>query len=363
MTRIPAADLALAAALAVVGFLEAFLGLTTPAEPAPLAATALLVAAPLAVRRTYPLSVLASVLLAQLLQAGLGSGLPGGLSGFLTVVLAVCTAAAYTPLPTALTALAASMLAVGAIVTLSGDARPGNFVYAGCVVLAAWLAGRAVRLAGERSALLAERKAMQERSRIAGELHDVVSHHVTAIVVRASAERRSMGDTATAQVLEDVEREGRETLQELRRLLGVLRVDDTSAVPVMPQPGLTELGELVSGSGARGVPATLSVEGGERRVGEGLALVVYRVVQESLTNAAKHLVSARADVQLRWSQDRLAVEVLSRGRFAGHSGSPSPGGYGLKGMAERVEAYGGVLDAGATDGGFRVHASFPLEDA
>lgn len=361
MTRIPAADLALAAVLAVVGFLEAFLGLTIPAEPAALATTALLVAAPLAVRRAHPVPVLAAVLLGQLLQAALGSGLPGGLAGFLVVVLAVYTAAASTALPRALAALAASLLAVGAVVAFSGDARPGNFVYAGCVSLAAWLAGRAARLAGERSALLAERKAMQERSRIAGELHDVVSHHVTAIVVRASAERRSMGDTAAAQVLSDVEREGRETLQELRRLLGVLRVDDVSAVPVAPQPGLGELGDLVSSSAARGVPATLSVEGAERRVGEGLALVVYRVVQESLTNSAKHLASAQADIRLRWSADRLAVEVLSRGSSTARSAFPSPGGYGLKGMAERVAAYGGVLDAGATEGGFRVHASFPLE--
>lgn len=361
VTRTRAVDAVLAAALAALGFCEATLGLTMAEEPVALAATAVLVAAPLAFRRDHPLPVLAAVCGGLLLQAALGSGLPGGLAGFVALGLAIYTAAAATALRTAVAALVGSVLAACAVVALSGDSRAGNYVYVVCVALAAWLGGRAVRLAGERSALLSERRATQERSRIARELHDVVSHHVTAIVVRAAAERRSMGDVPAAQVLAEVEQEGRETLHELRRLLGVLRVDDPSGVPTAPQPGLSDLPGLVRASGAKGVPATLRVHGPEQRLGEGLALVVYRVVQESLTNAAKHLASAHAEISLRWSADRLSVEVLSRGTPTSRTDGVPGGGFGLTGMSERVHAYGGALDAGATDGGFRVHASFPLD--
>ena len=355
------ADVVLAGGVAALGLADARFGFTVDRESTLLAATALLPAAPLAIRRVRPVLALAAVLLAQLVQAALGSTQPGGLAGLIAVGVVVYTAGATTELRTALLSLAGAVVGLWAVVAVSGDSRWGNYVYAACVAVAAWLAGRAVHLTGERSALLAERKAMQERARIARELHDVVSHHVSAIVVRAAAERRALGqDEPHAQTLGQIEAEGRETLHELRRLLGVLRTDDPSTVPTSPQPGLAELPALVASSLSRGVPATLSVAGPQQRVGEGLALVVYRVVQESLTNAAKHLVAAQAQVTLRWTANHLAVEILSTGRPSTTPASATGGGFGLRGMAERVRAYGGALDAEPTQHGFRVHARFPL---
>lgn len=364
MPRALPADLVLAAGVAVLGFADARLGLTVDREPTLLAATAVLPAAPLAVRRVRPVQALAAVLAAQLLQAAVGSTLPGGLAGLLATGLAVYAAGSGTGLRPALLSLAGAVVGLSAVVALSGDSRWGNYVYAACVAAAAWLAGRAVRLTGERSELLAERRAMQERTRIAGELHDVVSHHVSAIVVRAAAERRGLGsDEQQGRVLAQIEAEGRETLHELRRLLGVLRTDNPSSVPTSPQPGLAELPALVASSRTRGVASTLAVEGAPQRVGEGLALVVYRVVQECLTNAGKHLAAAHAHVSLRWTPDHLAVEVLSTGRPSTNPASATGGGFGLRGMAERVRAYGGALDAEPTDQGFRVHARFPLGES
>jgi signal transduction histidine kinase len=361
LTRTTPADMTLAVGVAVLGFAEARFGLTMDPEPSVLALTAVLAAAPLAARRTRPVTVLAAVLLAQLVQALLGSAIPGGLAGLIAAGVAVYTAASATGLRPGLLSLAGSVLGFWAVVALSGDSRWGNYLYAACIAVAAWLAGRAVRLTGERSALLAERRATQERARIAAELHDVVSHHVSAIVVRAAAERRALPeDEPQAQALHQIEEEGRETLHELRRLLGVLRTDDRRTVPTSPQPGLAELPALVASSRGRGVPATLSVEGGPQRVGEGLALVVYRVVQESLTNAAKHLAAAQAHITLHWTTDLLAVEVLSTGRPAAGPALATGGGFGLRGMAERVRAYGGALEAEPTEHGFRVRARFPL---
>jgi len=225
----------------------------------------------------------------------------------------------------------------------------------------AWLAGRGVRLAEERSALLAERRTGQERGRIARELHDVVAHNVSAIVIQAAAERRDFpADSSAARVLADIERHGRDTLGELRRLLGVLRAESED-VPLAPQPGLADLPDLIDSVRARGVEAHLEVEGVPAGVGDGLGLAAYRVVQESLTNADKHARGSRAAVRLAWAPDALRLTIRTDG--GPHDPVPAaPGaGYGLRSMADRVRAYGGEFKAGPDVDGFEVRASFPLE--
>jgi signal transduction histidine kinase len=245
------------------------------------------------------------------------------------------------------------------VIVLEGDARAGNFVYATTVVVVAWLAGRGVRLADERSRLLAERRAMQERARIARELHDVVSHHVSGIVVQAAAERRDHAEgSSAAEVLRTIEQQGRQTLQELRGLLGLLRMDDEGP-PLTPQPGAADLPGLVESARSTGVEVSLESVGDPAPVGEGVGLAVYRLVQECLTNARKHNADPRAAVTVSWGPQEVAVDVLSSGTPT--AGRPVPGsGYGLTAMAERVRAHGGTLTAAPTERGFLVQAILPV---
>ena len=196
---------------------------------------------------------------------------------------------------------------------------------------------------------------------MARELHDVVTHALSAIVIQASAERRGLAPgTPTAGVLHTIEDQGRETLRELRRLLGVLTLDAPADAPLAPQPGLDDLPRLVESARHHGLDVTLTSAGTPGQLGPGAELALYRVVQEALTNAGKHAGGRHAEVSLTWRDDEIAVEVLSHGR----RGRRLPGsGFGLRSMAERVQAYGGVLNTRPTSEGFRVMALLPLERA
>jgi signal transduction histidine kinase len=358
--RVRRVDVLLALLLTAVGVAEARLGLTGSREPWYIVATVPLVTGPLSFRHRHALPALLVVLAAQLLQALAGSELAGGLAEGVALVVALYSAGSTLSLHRGLVGLASALVASAAVVTLVGDAHASNFVYLATVVLAAWSAGQGVRLAHERSALLAEHRAAQERSRIARELHDVVSHHVSGIVVQAGAERRGLDPgSPVARTLEDIETAGRQTLTELRRLLGVLRVDD--AAPLSPQPGLADLPALLESARAAGVRATLELRGERVPLDDGIELAAYRVVQESLTNVAKHASNGTARVVVHWSGTGLEVEVTDDGGVpAGHV----PGtGYGLVAMRERLRAHGGVVEAGPTPDGFRVHAVLPAGGA
>lgn len=358
--RVSRVDGVLFLLLVVSGLLEAGLGLTGRHEPWYVVATVPLAVLPVALRGS---AVTAAVLLlggVTLGQALLGSDLPGGFTEAVVLVL-VTYAAGRTRSPRDLVLGLTTMLALGGVVALGTDPHPANFVYLATVVTAAWSAGKVVRVTEERGTLLAEQRVMQERTRIAGELHDVVSHHVAAIVVEAGAERRDQPpESGAARTLGDIESHGRATLTELRHLLGVLRLDgDAPVAPVTPQPGIADLPELVQSVSAGGVTVTVRAEGSPSPVGEGVSLAVYRVVQESLTNVRKHSSSRAATVTLRWLTDQVQVEVLDEG-------SPRsrllPGsGFGLRAMAERVRVYGGTVTAGPSGRGFSVRATLPLE--
>ncbi|MCO5992008.1 sensor histidine kinase [Actinoallomurus rhizosphaericola] len=223
---------------------------------------------------------------------------------------------------------------------------------------AAFLVGDAATARRAEAALAVEAAHLTERTRIARELHDVLVHQLSAITVQAGAAR--LTGSAPAEALGTVERLAREALNELNHLLGTLRRDDEKGGPRRPVPSLAEIDALIAMARDAGVPADLEVTGRARELSPGLQLSAYRIVQESLTNVARHAPGAATRVALRYLDDHLAVEITNgppgRGRRGGRSAS---GGRGLLGMRERAESLGGDLRASATDGGFRVTAALP----
>jgi signal transduction histidine kinase len=356
-------DVAVAAVLTALALAEAALGLTGDKASLPVLLSVPLVTGPVAWRRTHPQPALVVLVTALVVQAVAGSDLGGGLAEPIALLLGLYAAGAYPSLRASAVLLATAVVGVGIVVAVAEGPRPGNFVYAGSVVLLAWASGRGVAMARERATLLAEHRTAQERSVMARELHDVVTHALSAMVIQAAAERRDLpAESSTAEVLGNIEDQGREALRELRRLLGLLRLDSEPGAPLAPQPGLDDLPRLIDSSRRHGLEVTLSATGSPRPLGPGAELALYRIVQESLTNAAKHARDQRAEVSLVWRPDAVEVEVLSHG----HTGPVRhvPGsGFGLRSMAERVQAYGGALSARATADGFQVQAHLPLDAA
>ncbi|MEW2520280.1 sensor histidine kinase [Actinacidiphila alni] len=235
---------------------------------------------------------------------------------------------------------------------------------------------RELELLAEKAAERAERARAEERTRIARDMHDVVAHRVSLMVVHAAALKAvALKDpakaSASAELLGDM---GREALTELRQMLGVLRTAEVERVApassvrpaaVLPDepdgPCLDQLGELVEQSQAAGMTVEFTVEGEERPCGPRVEQTVYRVVQEALTNVHKHAAGAKAHVRLAYREVEIAVLVLN-GPSDGTPATLLPsGGHGLLGMKERVTTHGGGFAAGPTpDGGFRVSALLPL---
>jgi signal transduction histidine kinase len=209
--------------------------------------------------------------------------------------------------------------------------------------------------------LLAENAAAAERVRIARELHDVVAHHLSVMVVQA----RVLADTAAEGEPSDSARaivdSGRRALNEMRRILGVLRSGDApDGQRPAPRPGLAHLGALVDAVSQAGVRVDVQIEGEERELPDGLDLSAYRIVQEALTNTLRHAHATQAEVVISYARDRLELRVRDNGAGAS-DGAEVESGHGLAGMRERVAMFGGQLCAGpADDQGYRVRAVLPL---
>jgi signal transduction histidine kinase len=225
------------------------------------------------------------------------------------------------------------------------------------------LEDKAARLEAERNAQ-AKVAAAAERARIARELHDVVAHHVSVMVVQADGAGyalRTDPDRAGA-ALEAIADTGRQALDEMRRLLGVLRSADEQAT-LAPVPGLGELRELLDQARTAGLEVSYTLSGTPRELPEGAELAAYRVVQESLTNTRKHAgLAATAAVALRYEPEGLTLEVTDDG--LGVVSTEDSGGLGLAGMRERIAMYGGTVTAGPLPGGgFGVTARLPCPAA
>ena len=229
---------------------------------------------------------------------------------------------------------------------------------------AAELQDRAVRLERERAGE-ARRAVASERTRIARELHDVVAHHVSMMVVQAEAGpvAAERDPARAAGAFEAIAATGRQALVEMRRLLGVLRGDGDQAPSRGPQPGLADVRSLVEQVGRAGLRVELVVEGEQEPLPAGVDLSAYRIVQEALTNVVKHAGSGRARVLVRYGEHDLEVQVRDEGGAGPGLAGPADGraGQGLVGMRERVNLFGGELRAGPRPGGgFTVDARLPL---
>ncbi|MEV4141456.1 sensor histidine kinase [Dactylosporangium sp. NPDC049742] len=209
---------------------------------------------------------------------------------------------------------------------------------------------------------LTEQAVADERRRIARELHDVVAHHVSVMGVLATGSRRMLqrDPGAADEALATIEETGRTALREMRRLLTVLRTEAEPAGELAPQPGLAGVEGLVEQIREAGLQAVLRVEGVPGQLDPGIALTIYRIVQEALTNALKHAGAATVEVRMVFSRSDVVVEVCDTGR--GPQLGTAAIGHGLLGMRERVMLYGGTLRTGPRPGGgYRVHARIPIE--
>lgn len=368
-------DVMLALLVLVIGQQEAWLPtahFSNPVGPAAVVAVANLATSLVLVwRRVAPMGALAFVCGVQGVQFLL-LGAPEGLATFLPALFAYYAVGRYCSTRT----FALGTLATIAVVAVHEWRDPlyaftGSEVVLWSILLGSGVLGLAFRSAATEADRLAERAraieaesahrefaaATAERDRIAAEMHDIVGHSVSLMVLQIVAAQATLesGSVAETRVrLEGLEATARTTMDEMRRLVQVLGVDELT-----PQPGLADLPDLVDGVRDSGVAVELTLSADAPQVAPGLGLAVYRLVQEALTNVMKHAEPpVGASVTVASTGDALTVEVSDRGRGAT---VPQPFGRGMVGMRERVAAYGGTFAAGPhADGGFHVHARFPL---
>jgi signal transduction histidine kinase len=366
------ADLALAALLAAFGLAELWL---VHVGPKSIAVPATAVAAlALAFRRLAPLLTVAAVLGSIAVESLLGVSLQKPDAPLLIALVAVYTAGAYLPLRDAVAGLALAIAGIGASYAGSSTNGHSDFAFTSVVVTAGWLVGRGMHGRVTQTAVLAERTQQleqeaeaeraaaiaEERRRIARDLHDVIAHSVSVMVVQAGAAEDVFGRDpgAVLEPIRAVQETGRGALVEISRLLGLLR-EDGAELGLAPQPRIDDLPKLAAQSEAAGVPVVLRVEGTPQPLPLGVDLSVYRIAQEALTNALKHSAGARADLVLRYRDNAVELTVENDGAA---SSNGHRGGHGLIGMRERVAVFGGTLEAGPRPGGgFRVVARLPLQ--
>ena len=311
------------------------------------------------------------------LTAALGAPGPGG-TGLIAVMLAMGYAGYAAPPRRALSAVTAGVL-VFVVTDFSLHGLAWDTVFFPAVFYPAWWAGRLVSRERERSAQLVELTALldaqretaaqvaaqEERTRIAREVHDAVAHSVSVMTLQIGGLRRQLGDTLAdrpqeREVLLGLERLGRETVEELRSLVGILREPGHSDATTAPVPSLSRAEELVADVRAAGLDAELEVSGTPLELPRALDLSAYRILQEALTNVLRHAPGSRARVLVDYARDAVAITVRDNGPgTAPQLASKAAGGHGLVGMRERAQMFGGTLSAGPVDGGYEVRAHLP----
>jgi signal transduction histidine kinase len=380
-TREDRVDAALAVFVASVTTIETLAGNYDDGPMWRVVVTGLLSTLPLAVRRRYPVGMFVFVLLMIVLESAL-FGSNEGIGVFFGVLISTYTLAAHRPLGPAV----AGLLLFVPVMAYANWRDNGNpledleFIVA--LVGGFWVAGRVVwsrqQLVTQLEAQAAEVErgraaearavAAEERARIARDLHDVVAHSISVMVVQAEAGEALVNDRSrTIDALHAIQRTGRSALADLRMMLGVLREDadggdDAQVGSLSPSPRLRDTDTLLAQVRAAGVDVDLTVEGEARDLPASVDLAAYRVLQEALTNIIRHVGPTHAEAKLRYGTDDLLVEIVDTGngqkpeRSLAYAGA----GRGLLGMRERVGAFGGDLEAGPSGNGFRVKARIPV---
>jgi signal transduction histidine kinase len=347
-------DVALAAALVVV-VINLAVTATPPASPADTLLLAVAAAA-VAFRRRWPLAVLVAALVPYVATLRTGPAQPALFIALYTV------ATLRSPRTTILATSLAATASVSAVALHGGDwtlalSRTLEAALASIVGLA--VAEHRRQRERERT-MLAQIAAGEERVRIARELHDVVAHHLSVIVVQGNLAAETLKpDHPASAPAQAVVAEGRQALADTRRVLGALRGRDDSEQHA-PQPGLAEVDELIARVRAAGVEVRLTAEGERTRIPPGLDLTAYRIIQEALTNTLRHAHATEAQVSINYSPRSIALQVADNGIGPTANGSTATG-HGLAGMRERAALFGGELTTGPNPGrGYRVHAELPL---
>jgi signal transduction histidine kinase len=324
---------------------------------------------PLLVRRRWPFATLAIVLAAAVLAnidvpfqlpmmialytIGAHRSWEATIAASLAVV---ATAVGYALLGGGPQVGTADILAISLLCAIAG----GGGLYIGSKRASiTTLEAEAARHEHERE-LRAQRAVAEERVRIAQELHDVVAHNVSLIVVQAQALGATAGDPHVSEATDGIADLGRRTMAEMHRTLRLLRAPDEQP-EFAPQPGLGDLDDLLERSRAAGLQVELAVEGAPRPVAQSVDLSAFRIVQEALTNVLKHAGRTRTSVTIAYGLDALELTIVDSGN--GRAGLAAPGGHGLIGMRERTALFGGTLTAGPRPGeGFEVRASLPYDE-
>jgi signal transduction histidine kinase len=334
---------------------------TTPSTAALIAATALSTL-PLLGRRRWPVHVLAVSLIASI-------AIPTAAPFSPPAAVAVYTIATRERWRVTVVSTVVATLAVDAHQLLWDYSPQLNAAYVVALAFGIYQKSRlaeyeqtrerAARLERERE-LLDQQAAATERMRIARELHDVVAHNVSLIVIQAQALGQTAQDPAAQATAQTIAALGRNAMSEMHRTLELMRADGIDE-ELKPQPVLEDLGPLLERTHAAGVNIELSVSGTPRPLPAGIELSAYRIVQEALTNVIKHSGSDRASVELRYGNEGLELEIVDPGASVVRSGLPRSG-HGLVGMRERVAMFGGTLKAGPlSDQGYGVLATLPYD--
>ncbi len=371
-------DVAIASALTILSLFALFAGAPDVGPGGAVNfALLLLQSAPLALRRLLPIPVFLVVFGALALQMII---LPAGaeLRSGAGPLLALYTAGERLERRVALPLVAVTLVVIGVLFVGRTELPEGlqALIQTELFFAAAWFIGDSVRIrrlytrSVEQTAELLEREREErarravsdERERIAREMHDAVTHHVSVIVIQAGGALRALEGRPqeVRQALEAIDHTGRQALTDMRRMLGVLGETESQE----PMPGLDRLGDLLEQVRSAGLAVELAIEGERRPLDPGLELSAYRIIQEGLTNALKHTGGGRARVTVSYDTGSLAITVDDeRGRDAAPPIEPEHDGRGLVGMRERVAMFRGTFEAAPTARGFRVHARLPLDEA